>query len=210
MRVRAPLDDLFRNRTHVRVLRALDGLPAGLPASTREIARRAGVSHPTAAAALASLREQGVVSVRRLARGDLFELKDSHVLVERLRALFEWERSLREELIAFLHEHIRRKQSLIRSAYLFGSAIRDDMEPSSDIDLAVIAAPRRAGEAIEALGEITELVRTRFGNRLNPIVGTGTLETLCAPGRPGYRLWERVSQEGIALLPASRRKPAHA
>ena len=88
MRLRSPLNDLFRSRSHVRVLRALDEMPTGLPASTREIARRAGVSHPTAAAVLSSLAEQGIVTLQRLARADLFELNQSHVLVEQLHALY--------------------------------------------------------------------------------------------------------------------------
>src|SRR5680860_1614683 len=45
MRFDSPIDDLFLNRSHVRILRALLRLPEGLPASGREIARRAGVTH---------------------------------------------------------------------------------------------------------------------------------------------------------------------
>src|SRR2546428_6465928 len=102
MRLAYPLDDAFAGRSHVRVLRALDGLPDGLPVSARELARRSRLSHPTASKVLASLASQGIVLARRAPRTDAFELNREHVLVEKLRPIFEWERLLLRELAVFI------------------------------------------------------------------------------------------------------------
>ncbi|MGQ0670742.1 MAG: hypothetical protein ACT4PO_13905 [Actinomycetota bacterium] len=39
----------------------------------------------------------------------------------------------------------------------------------------------------------------RFGGRLNAVVATAPLERLARQGRPGYRLWRRISEEGIPI-----------
>jgi DNA-binding transcriptional ArsR family regulator len=74
MRFDSPIDDIFLNRSHVRILRALHHLPEGLPASGREIARRAGVTHPTALRTLAVLVNVGLVTAARSSAGDAYEL----------------------------------------------------------------------------------------------------------------------------------------
>jgi predicted nucleotidyltransferase/alkylated DNA nucleotide flippase Atl1 len=208
MRLTHPLDDLFRTRSHVRILRALDELPEGYAASAREIARRAGVSHPTASAVLASLSEQGLVAIQRVPRADLFEFDRSHVLVERLRDLYAWERELPDALISFLSKELGKKET-IAAAFLFGSAARGDMEPSSDLDLAIVARARDARHIEEAVSQLGETVRKKFGNRLNVIIGTGSLRALRSGGKsPG--LWRAVIREGIPLVAERRGSAAHA
>ena len=46
MQLETPLDELLETGAHVRVLRALVGLPQGFAASTRDIARREGWRTP--------------------------------------------------------------------------------------------------------------------------------------------------------------------
>src|SRR5712691_9343580 len=106
MRFDDPLDDIFQNRSHVRVLRALVALPEGIDASTREIARRAGVSHPTASTVLENLGRQGLVNVRRRVWADEYELNHEHEVVRRLESLFGWERRLLDALVRFLAREI--------------------------------------------------------------------------------------------------------
>lgn len=199
MRLDHPFDDLFRNRSHIRLLRVLHELPDGLSVSARELGRRAEVSHPTASRTLASLVELGIVRVRRTPRVDLFELNRGHVLIERIRDLFEWESRLPDEFLAFLGREIEQIDG-ISAAFVFGTAARGQMTPTSDIDLAVLCAPEQAAVVQEALEDVAEIVRSRFGSRLNFVVGTARLEQLAKPGRSGHRLWERVAQEGIPLL----------
>ncbi len=200
MRLTHPLDDVFAGRSHVRVLRALDELPDGLAVSAREVARRSGLSHPTASSVLASLTGQGVVRARRAPRADAFELNRRHLLVERVGLLFEWERQLLRELQAFLGQEIEREAPWVSAAYLFGSAIRGQMTSASDIDLAVVVLDSVHATTEAAMERVAEVVRERFGNRLNVIIGTSPIEQLQRPGRRGHGLWTRIDQEGIAVI----------
>lgn len=207
MRLTHALDDVFASRSYVRVLRALDELPVGLPASARELARRSGLSHPTTSGVLASLATQGIVIARRALQADAFELNRRHTLAERLRSLFEWERQLREELVNFLGREIERRAPWISSAYLFGSFARGEMTRTSDIDLAVlISDPARRSETELALARVADAIRERFGNRLGVTIGVSPINNLRRPGRPGQRLWTQIVQEGIAVIDREKSK----
>jgi predicted nucleotidyltransferase len=201
MRLEAPLDDIFAGPSHVRVLRALYRLPAGLAASAREIGRRAGVSHPTASKALASLAEQGVVTRTRAPRTTAFELSRTHTAVVRLMPLFDWEERIQQELIDHLRtEILRRAPSSVTAAYLFGSAAAGDMTPTSDIDAAVLHAPCTTEAVTVAMEEIAETVQQRFGNRLSFILSNTSIAELQRSRHPGSRLWKQILREGIPIL----------
>ena len=201
MRLLHALDDVFTGRSAVRVLRALDELPDGLPVSARELARRSGLSHPTVSNVVASLIVQGVVLARRAPKADGFELNRQHALVEKLRPLFEWERQLLREFTAFTAGEIKKKAPMVSAAYLFGSAVRGQMSPASDIDLAVIVShPAEAGPAEVALARVADAVRVRYGNRLDVTIGSSPIDQLRRSGRAGHQVWASGAREGIALF----------
>jgi predicted nucleotidyltransferase len=202
MRVSHPLDDLFQSRSHIRVVRALQALPAGIDVSTREIARRAGVSHPTASTVLESLRKQGLVHVRRTLLADEYRLNDDHLLAGRLRPLFKWEGGIASEVQSYLAEAIRDRAPWVTSAYLFGSALRDDMKPDSDLDLALICPRIKAQRLQKLVDELGNETAARFGNRLRTVIGTRPIDELARPGERGYRLWRAVAKDGVPLWPA--------
>jgi DNA-binding transcriptional ArsR family regulator len=201
MRLDRPLDDLFESGSHVRVLRALHELPDGFRASAREVARRAGLSHPTASRVLAALLDQGLVSVSRGPRADAFALNPDHVAIPQLKNLFAWEHGLRDELLSFLRREIVARADVVQ-AFLFGSVVREEMSASSDIDIAVLCPPDRVDEVSAAMEEVGEAVRARFGNRVSFVVGADSLEHLSQPRRPGHRLWRQIAREGIPIIPS--------
>ncbi len=204
MRLTHPLDDVFLGRSHVRILRALDELPDGVPVSARELARRSGLSHPTASNVLASLGRQGIVLARRAPRADAFELNRRHVLVEKLRPVFEWERQLFGEFMTFIVQAIEQTPG-VWGAYLFGSVVRGEMTSASDIDLAVVVLDRSTlTETESALDRVADAVRERFGNRLNVTIGSSSIEQLQRASRPGHRLWTRIVREGIVVIDRDR------
>jgi predicted nucleotidyltransferase len=200
LRLDRALNDLFQTRSHVRVLRALVELPVGFSTSARDVARRAGLSHPTASKVLASLVDQGVVEVKRAPRADAFELNRDHVAAERLRPLFEWERKLDEELVNFLRDEINRIRDPVSAAVLFGSAVRGEITPSSDIDIAVFCEPETVEPVTAAMEEVGEAVRRRFGNRLSTVVAPAPLDELLKSGRKGFRLWRQIAREGVPVI----------
>lgn len=200
MRLDQPLNDIFASGTHVKLLRALCTLPAGVTVSARDLARRAGVSHPRASTVLTRLAEEGVATVQRLPRTDLYGLNREHVLAEVLILVFVRESQLRVELLSFVAKELKRRRWPVTQARVFGSAARGDATSTSDVDLALVV-PRESVLAVEAMAqELAETVRKRFGTRLNVLVGSPTLVALTRGGRPGRKVWQAVEREGIDVL----------
>ncbi len=196
MRLDTPFDDLLESEAHVRVLRALAALPRGFSASARDLARRSGVAHTTAARVLRTLDEQRVVHSQHAGRAYLYELNDGHVLAPQIRALFESESRLRGQLIDYLRAELPPRIGRAEGAFLFGSASRGDTRAGSDIDVAVVGAEGLEEEFEAALVALSDTVRDRFGAELNIVVG---------PSRrtrdKRSKLWQRIEQEGVPLLP---------
>jgi predicted nucleotidyltransferase len=201
LRFTVPLDDAFATRGHVRILRALDGLPAGLPASARDIARRAGVAHNRASEILANLSAQGLTDVQRMGRSDLYQLNRDHALLPLVQALFAEERKIQRDLELFLRRRIRALAPAVEEAYVFGSVARRESGVGSDIDLAVVA-PRdalRAGDP--AFTQLAREVRRRFGSELSVHLSAESLfDRVKHPA--GRALWKRIEAEGVRLIPA--------
>lgn len=193
MRFTTPLDDVFLNRSHVRVLRALYRLPRGLPASGREIARRAGVTHPTSLKALERLVDTGLVNVSRGRAADAYALNYGHLLAGRIAELFAAEANLEQELTSFLRDHLLTFTDKVNSAAIFGSIIWGESTPTSDIDLAVSCAAGHVDEVEKALDDLSDAVWKRFGNRLSPLINT-------RKQTPRTGIWKRIEKEGISLI----------
>jgi|SoimicmetaTmtHAB_FD_contig_31_27140811_length_1026_multi_3_in_0_out_0_1 predicted nucleotidyltransferase len=205
MRFSQPLDDLLQSRSHVRVLRALVGLPDEIDSSIREIARRAGVTHPTASSVLEALRQQGVVRVRRTLLADEYRFNTRHALADAIRSLFDLELQVRKDLRELLTSELLGKAPWLTEASLFGSFVRDEMRPDSDLDLALISPPGKAsklGSIIENLGDMTV---QRFGNPINAVVGRDSIQAMAQPGVKGYRLWRSIAKEGSPIIVAGQK-----
>lgn len=195
MQLETPLDQLLETRGHVRVLRALVGMPQGFAASARDIARRARVAHTTASRVLRGLAATRLVERQRAGRADLYRLNEQHVLAGRMRDLFESEGTVRERLIDYLRSELPRRVGRAEGAYLFGSVQRGATRPTSDVDVGVVGAERSDAELEQPLSELADGVRERFGTELNVIVGPTARKRGRAP------LWRRIEREGLQLLP---------
>ena len=201
VQLETPLDQVLETGGHVRVLRALVALPQGFDTSARDIARRAGVAHTTASRVLQSLAAQRLVGVRHVARADLYQLNDDHVLAPRVRELFAGEATVREQLIEYLRSEVPRRIGKAQRAFLFGSASRGTTRSSSDIDLAIVGPESSEAQLEPKLSALSDIVRERFGSELNVIIDA---RKRSARGRP--KLWQRIEKDGIPLLgPSSRR-----
>ena len=204
MRLDEPLNDVLASASHVRLLRALFTLPSGMGRSGRDLARRAGVSHPRASQVLADLAEQGLVWVQRLPRTDLYRMHPQHALVEPLGKLFEFEPKLKFDLLSLVARELRTRRLPVKEARIFGSAARGEMATSSDVDLALVTS-RESVAAVEAAAQaIAEVARERFGTRVNVLVGSPSLETLSKSRQAGHGVWQAIGREGIDVLAASK------
>ncbi len=204
MRLDQPLDDILVSTSHVRVLRALFGLPSGMERSGRDLARRAGVSHPRANQVLADLSEQGLVEVQRLPRTDLYRVNWLHALAEPLGELFELEPKLKFELLALVASELKARHLPVKEARIFGSAARGAMAPRSDVDLALVTSRESLAAVGAAAQEIAEKARERFGTRLNVLVGSPSLEKLSKSRQAGRGVWQAIQREGLDVFAATK------
>lgn len=193
MRFDSPLDDLFLNRSHVRILRALQRLPEGLPASGRETARRAGVTHPTALRGLGLLVDTGLVTAGRSPAGDAYELNRDHFFADQIVNLYRAEAGIRKELPSFLREELLGRTNRVEWATLFGSIVWGESTPTSDIDVAVSCTRADVSEVERALDDLSDATRRRFGNRVSPLISA-------RKQRPRTGIWKRIDEEGVPLI----------
>jgi predicted nucleotidyltransferase len=164
-----PLNRILGRLSRVRILRFM--IRTGISMSGREIAQAIGLSHVQCNSALRELAEQGIVSVRRVGRANLYELQPDHIIIrEWLQPLFRREQELEKRLAEIVVRHLSAKpESLI----LYGSVARGTEGPASDIDLLCVVLDRRsAGSGEKELMEAGEEVTRLFGNRLSPRVIT--------------------------------------
>jgi predicted nucleotidyltransferase len=172
--------------------------------SGRDLARRAGVSHPRANQVLADLSEQGLVHRQRLPRTDLYRVNRHHELAEPLSELFELEPKLKFALLTLVARELKARHLPVTEARIFGSAARGAMAPTSDVDLALVTSRESAAEVEAAAQEIAEKARERFGTRLNVLVGSPSLERLSKSRQAGQGVWQAIEREGLDVFAASK------
>ena len=162
----------------------------------REIAQAVGLSHVKCHTALKELSEQGIVSVRRVGRSNLYELQTDHIVIrDWLRPLFRKEKELKKHLAELL---VRRLSFRPEALIIFGSIAKGKERPDSDIDLLCVVSgagevKKCEKELIAAGEEITRL----FGNRFAPQVITK--KSLLAKSKLGEKFINGVIGNGEGI-----------
>jgi DNA-binding transcriptional ArsR family regulator len=198
MRFDQPLDDALGARSLVRILRALVLAPPELNLTGREVARRAGISHPQASRSLRSLARQGLVAERRFGTYALYEFNRRHVLARPLRMVFEFEETVGEELLTFLRRAVADRRSHVRAAVLFGDVVWGPQNRSGDLELAVLCAPDRELDVEAAMVNLSDEVRRRYGNNLRILVENR--KRAIEGVRQGAGPWPRIARDGIPVF----------
>jgi predicted nucleotidyltransferase len=166
MIIHRPFDDVLRSWSHVAVLRTL--LDSNVGISGNEVARVSGMHPRSALKALSSLEALGIVHRQRGGRDHLFTLNREHFLVsEGLFALYHAEiaflRSIEESLSVLLGRKVL-------SAMLFGSAVRREETPQSDLDILCIAKSENSIDLVrQILASEAPGLQKRFGIKLAPV-----------------------------------------
>jgi DNA-binding transcriptional ArsR family regulator len=189
MRFDTPLEDALGTGSRVRVLRTLAEARPEENLTGREVARRARISHPQAARTLRGLAHVGLVTERRFGTYALYEFNGGHVLAEPVRALFEAEAAVGEQLLAFLAAGVARCRD-VRAAVLV-----DD--PGDDVEIAVLTAPGRDFDVMADLEPLGRRLSRRFGGHLDVTVieRRRALELI----RSGDPSWRRIADRGIPV-----------
>jgi predicted nucleotidyltransferase len=164
MKFQKPLNEVFQNLSHVKVLRVL--INSELDLTGRQVASLAGLSAMGAKNALDHLTDLNLLSVRRVGRAHLYRPGENNLIVQRLlRPLFINERKLLEEELKKVAQHF---SGVAHSIYLFGSVSRKEESFESDIDLCVIVrnadlmeqAEKKTMEMTDHLGQATGITPT--------------------------------------------------
>jgi predicted nucleotidyltransferase len=193
MRFRRPLTELLGNPIRVDLLRVLSRA-RGESLSGREVARRVSASPSQVNGHLRALAAQGLVRSQTLGRVHAWSLTEEHALADSLHHLFEVEPTVFDELRSKLEATLRPLP--IERAILFGSVVRGDERPGSDIDLFVETRGRTEKEQVaDALARASQEFALRFGNPLSNLILThAEIERGSNP-----ELIESIEREGLRL-----------
>lgn len=169
-----PLDDALGTRSKVRVLRVL--LTREGRISGREVARQADVSARSALQALEDLCDLGLVRREVSPAEHRFSINRRHVLVKHgLEGLFAAEGRAVDEVFdrlqAACSRLARETPTRIRAAWLFGSAMKGEDRPASDLDLLVVTDGEEGANDLRAeLVEARDEFEQEYGLDLSPVV----------------------------------------
>lgn len=199
MRLPEPLSGLFASRSHVRVLRALGALPDGVDVSARDIGRRAGVAHTTAARVLSELADEGIVLVRLSPAVRYYQLNRDHLFAGPILNLLTKESQVQNLIPDRVRSALKRHRVPVAEAYIFGSAARGELTPASDIDVAIVVRAKDLEQVEAALSRASNDVRRELGNPVQFLIDTSPGRSPKRDGRSGA--WREVADHGIRILP---------
>lgn len=155
-----------------------------------EVARLADVSRDRAATVIDGLERIGLVERQQAGRAHLVSLIDEHPVTQSLRDI---ERA-RDRSIDILRASARELEPAPVYMALYGSWARGELNPDSDLDVAVIAPPDQDHDALlEALEDWS-----RFAARV-----TGRHPSFVIAERPTKTrgpLWSSVRRDAIVLI----------
>lgn len=195
MRPTITAEDIFGNRSRVRVLRVLRGV--GVPLNTSQIARRCGITHPAASEALTYLAAMGLVDSSPAGRATVHWLvRDNAYVQSMVEPTFAAEESMPDTLAANLHGAL---EDVALSLVMFGSYARGDQEIGSDVDVLLVVCTDEAKRAAESLlEEYSPRFRDAFGASLSPIIYTLEEAARLSCAAPG--LWASIEADGLTLV----------
>src|SRR6266571_1671456 len=183
------------SRSKVRLLRVLFRFPDS-DFTGEDLGRKAGVSKPMAHKALSELVEQNLVARRVAGRAYLYRLVRESYSAKLVAPLFRDDDSPLEGLARLLGKKL--EGSPVASAILYGSVVRGEENPDSDIDIYLVLKGESDRGRVEALvSDLNRLVLLMFGNRLSPMVKTAGEARRAYRGRRSLEL--TVESEGRLL-----------
>ena len=203
-----PLDEALGTRSKVQILRVLMEQDAQI--SGREIARQAGTAPRTAQLALEDLCKLGLVDREESARAHRFSLNRQHALVKHgLEELFTAERRAVDDVFDRLQSICSRisrdRPGTIRSAWLFGSALRGEDTLESDLDLIILTDGMEEDEDLrEELVDARREMAQEYGLDLSPVVMS--VERLKEMDRAGATLAADLREDARRVFGSSVRE----
>lgn len=160
------------------------------PLSMRQVADRAGVSHPQVSRHVERLERLGVVQREVVGRSHLVSLTDS-VAAQTLRDLA----SLDEVVLGFMRDTATTLQPNALSVVVFGSFARGEAGEHSDLDVAVVVDGVADEGWWEGLSRWVDDVASFAGSPVAEIV----VDVTDLPARVHDPLWAAILAEGLTV-----------
>lgn len=187
-----PLNSILGQSSKVKILRFLIRSQAELNGT--QIAKAVGLSHVKSNTALQELVVHGFITMRRVGRSCLYRLDRENIVIKKLlKPLFEKEYHLLDELKKIIISELKSPYPL--SIVLFGSIVKGNARPNSDIDL-LLVIPKDKNMA-QAKGEVEragEKVLKIFGNHLSPLIVK--VDPFCKKYRKKEKLYVDIVKNG--------------
>ncbi len=161
------LDEMFGNKTKVRLLRAFFTYPEkGFTES--ELERIAEIPQASVHRNVISLNDNGVLDRKRIGKANLFSLNKEHVLYPLLISNFGLERNVLEELKKMISEAVKGLPE-VELAVLFGSIVKGIERPDSDIDIFILCEGETS-KLEDKLKDLTNISQNKFGNPVSLMI----------------------------------------
>jgi predicted nucleotidyltransferase len=191
--IRFPLTHLLGNGGSVRLLRAL--VANGGPLSVSQLAVDCGLSRQGTYQALNALVDQRIVRVLGQARSQLFMMDTQHPLSQGLKELFGHEQSRWDKLLQGLRETLQRNKN-VHAAWYYGRVARGEDEPSSDLDIVLIAQDEQVDDTVEAVRQALREIEDRLYVSCS-VVGLSPADVARLSG--GDEWWQNLAREAKVL-----------
>lgn len=149
------------NETTAKVLALLSSMP-GQELHTNEIARRTGSLPNAAQRALTRSLEHGLLRSRRVGNLRMWSMDQTNPLYASIRETFARTYGVPARLAEVLKKHGR-----VKYAFLFGSYVTAQDDPTSDIDLFIVGEP----DWVSLAGAVREAGH-QLGREVNAVVWT--------------------------------------
>jgi len=164
------LEEVLGQKSKIKVLRVL--FNTKMEMTGRQIAEFSGLNHRTCQLSLKELEKEGIVSLRRAGKSNLFRLKEENYFVKNiLHILFKEEKALFQLLVNKILRGTWKKDNNVISIILFGSFAQEREVADSDIDLFILCQKNtdknKIGKRFDLLNQ--ELIKS-FGNVVSPYI----------------------------------------
>ena len=173
MRFAQPLNTILNSEVKVRILRFF--CRHGGEWNGRQVAAQLALHPTTAHKALRELHLTTVLNFRKIGNNFVYSLRDDHYLVRAvLRPQFQREAKAFEQLMQRLRQRLPAAlRSQIVSLALYGSVVRGQERPTSDVDLLVLVTTSQVKRAVDqALERLWRPALDEFGNSIAPYINT--------------------------------------
>jgi len=161
------LDEMFGNKTKVRLLRAFFTYPEkGFTES--ELERIAGIPQASVHRNVKSLLDNGLLDRKRIGKANLYSLNKEHIFYLLLNSNFEAERNVLVELKNMIEESVKSLPQ-IELAVLFGSIVKGMERADSDVDIFIVFKGEKSKLA-DKLTDLTNISQSKFGNPVSLMI----------------------------------------